>query len=94
MNYYQLLPPESDNPGVGVAYASEETDTFAHPKDRLEITFTFRDGTFPATTSRTRIRRRRPHLQDTGKILRALERAGIPKPRPTEKRRLHQVELR
>lgn len=28
------------------------------------------------------------------KFLRALERAGIPKPRPTEKRRLHQVALR
>jgi hypothetical protein len=46
MKYYQVLPPEDDDPDVGVAYAPEGVDALAHPKDPLDIAFTLKDGSF------------------------------------------------
>jgi len=46
MNYYQLMPPENDDPDIGIAYAPEGVDALAHPRNSYDIAFTLRDGSF------------------------------------------------
>jgi hypothetical protein len=46
MDYYRLIPPEENDPDIGIAYAPEAIAALAHPRDSLDLTFKLKDGSF------------------------------------------------